>query len=72
MLPPFAINMAFFIFGFMMAKILDIANLIVNYSIGVTTAGLSFKERVFFALQLCWLVSLKFFPITKESIKLFA
>jgi hypothetical protein len=50
--PPFAINMAFFIFGFMMAKILDIANLIVNYSIGISTVGLSFKERVFFALQL--------------------
>ena len=35
MIPPFVINMAFFTFVFLMARILDITKLIVNYKIGI-------------------------------------
>ncbi len=35
MIPPFVINMAFFTFVFLMARILDITNLIVNYKISI-------------------------------------
>jgi len=37
MLPPFIISLMFFTFVFLMAKILDITNLIVNYSINLTS-----------------------------------
>jgi len=35
LIPPFVINMVFFTFVFLMAKILDIANLVVNYSVSL-------------------------------------
>ncbi|MCD6186106.1 MAG: LPS export ABC transporter permease LptF [Deltaproteobacteria bacterium] len=37
MLSPFVLSLMFFTFVFLMAKILDITNLIVNYSIGLTS-----------------------------------
>lgn len=40
MIPPFAINTMFFTFIFLMAKILDITNLIVNYKIGISAVFL--------------------------------
>ena len=40
MIPPFFISLAFFTFVFLMTKILDITNLIVNYSISMTKIGL--------------------------------
>ncbi len=36
MIPPFVINLGFFTFIFLMTRILDIANLIVNFRIGLT------------------------------------
>lgn len=35
LIPPFCLNLMFFTFVFMMAKILDITNLVVNYRIGI-------------------------------------
>jgi len=40
MLPPFVINLLFFTFVFMMTKLLDITNLIVNYKISLSVVGL--------------------------------
>ncbi len=40
MIPPFAINTVFFTFIFLMAKILDITNLIVNYKLGISAVFL--------------------------------
>lgn len=40
MIPPFVINVVFFTFIFLMTKILDITNLIVNYSLGLPTVFL--------------------------------
>lgn len=37
LIPPFVINLVFFTFVFLMAKILDITNLIVNYSISLSS-----------------------------------
>lgn len=37
MIPPFVINLVFFTFIFLMTRILDITNLIVNYSVSIAT-----------------------------------
>ncbi len=37
MIPPFAVNLVFFTFIFLMTKILDIANMIVNYRVDMAT-----------------------------------
>ena len=40
MVPPFSLNLMFFTFVFLMTRILDITNLIVNYRIGLAPVGL--------------------------------
>lgn len=40
LIPPFAINLVFLTFVFLMAQILDITNLIVNYNVGMFSVGL--------------------------------
>ncbi|MFA7425484.1 MAG: LptF/LptG family permease, partial [Desulfosarcinaceae bacterium] len=40
MLPPFALNLVFFTFVFLMTRILEITNMVVNYRIGLGTVVL--------------------------------
>ena len=40
MIPPFLVNLAFFTFVFLMAKILNVTKLIVNYGVGLSSVML--------------------------------
>ncbi len=51
MVPPFAISMAFLLFVFLMTKILDITNYIVNYKISIFTIILMLIYSIPFFLQ---------------------
>lgn len=42
MIPPFVINLMFFTFVFLMAEMLEIANMVINYRVGVFTVLLMF------------------------------
>lgn len=51
MMPPFVINLAFFMFIFMMTRVLEITNLIVNYHISLIDVGLMLVYSMPFFLQ---------------------
>ncbi len=51
MATPFVINLAFFLFVFLMAKILDIVNYIVNYNVGMSDVILMLIYSTPFSLQ---------------------
>jgi len=45
MIPPFIINLVFFTFIFLMAKILDITKLIVNYRISISSVRYTHRSK---------------------------
>lgn len=51
MVPPFCINLGFFIFVFMMTRVLELTNLIVNYRISMVDVGLLLIYSMPFFLQ---------------------
>lgn len=51
MAPPFVINLSFFLFVFLMTKILDITNYIVNYNVGMSAVILMLIYSTPFFLQ---------------------
>jgi lipopolysaccharide export system permease protein len=51
MIPPFFINIVFFLFVFLMAKVLELTDLIVNYKVGLSSVFLMLFYSIPFFLQ---------------------
>ena len=51
MIPPFVINIVFFLFVFLMAKVLELTDLIVNYKVGLSSVLLMLFYSIPFFLQ---------------------
>lgn len=51
MIPPFVINIVFFLFVFLMAKVLELTDLIVNYKVSLTSVFLMLFYSIPFFLQ---------------------
>jgi len=51
MIPPFVINIVFFLFVFLMAKVLELTDLIVNYKVGLSSVFLMLFYSIPFFLQ---------------------